>query len=127
MSQIQSLQKSPRVNASLLPRFHGQMIRLPCRVVQIKEEEGILLVEASDGGEVTILDNKNAIVKDPIIEVVGKVVGNTCVAMATCVNMGDNLGMFFLSELLRVALRDMKLVDDTIKLIHDPRFFGKMF
>ncbi|PPQ76137.1 hypothetical protein CVT26_011806 [Gymnopilus dilepis] len=97
----------------MLPLFQGKIVRLTCKVVEINLEDEILVVEASDGGEVKILNNRNVNVKDPIIEVVGKVVGERCVAMASCVNLGKAL--------------DLKLVDDTIKLIHDPRFFGKLF
>ncbi|PPQ96493.1 hypothetical protein CVT26_010487 [Gymnopilus dilepis] len=113
MSQVQSLEKSTRVNASMLPLFKGKMVRLTGKVVQVDKENGVFIVEASDGGQVAVLDNKNVTVKDPIVEVIGKVIEDNCISMATCVNMGCDL--------------DLKLVNDVVNLIHDPRFFGKIF
>jgi replication factor A3 len=53
----------------------------------------------------------------------------TTVQMLACINIGSDLGMF-LCRLFYVILQlcvDMKLVNDTIELIHDPRFYTKMF
>jgi len=50
---------------------------------------------------------------DSYIEVVGRVDDANTVQMLAFINLGDDL--------------DMKLVNDTIELIHDPRFYTKMF
>ncbi|KAJ7240461.1 hypothetical protein C8J57DRAFT_1727028 [Mycena rebaudengoi] len=46
-------------------------------------------------------------------EVIGSVANPTTIKMYYCVDMGTDI--------------DMKLVDDTVKLMHDPRFFTKIF
>ncbi|PPQ96501.1 hypothetical protein CVT26_010483 [Gymnopilus dilepis] len=81
MSLVQSLDQSTCVNASTLSHTKGRAII-----------EEIVIVEASDGGQVVILKKENAIIKDPIIEVIGEVVGNKCLSMTACVNLGRDLG-----------------------------------
>jgi replication factor A3 len=69
---------------------------------------------------------------DTYYEVIGSVVNDTTIKMASCTPMGTNLGvcapsLVELSPRSRDGISDMKLVDDTIKLVHDPRFYKKMF
>ena len=73
---------------------------------------------------------------DSYIEVVGRVIDANTVQMLTFINMGDDLGGSFpffsvynsLTVLFAsIHIPDMKLVNDTIELIHDPRFYTKMF
>ncbi|KAJ7461849.1 replication factor A protein 3 [Mycena galericulata] len=103
---------STRVNSALLPRFTGKNVRLTCRPV--KFVGNTVTVVASDGGEVTVtlLPNVN-MEPEMYCEVVGSVVDPTTIKVYKCIPMGSDL--------------DMKLVDDTVKLIHDPRFYSKMF
>ncbi|KAJ7741458.1 hypothetical protein DFH07DRAFT_751132 [Mycena maculata] len=71
-------------------------------------------VEASDGGEVTVtLLPDTHMASDTYYEVLGSVTNPTTIKMYHCIPMGTNL--------------DMKLVDDTVKLMHDPRFYQKIF
>ncbi|KAF7334459.1 hypothetical protein MVEN_02275400 [Mycena venus] len=99
---------SIRVNSAILPRFSGQNVRLTCR--PIKFMGSYATVTASDGGEimVTLLPDTH-MAPDTYYEVIGSVVNSTTLKMRHCIPMGTNL--------------DMKLVDDTIKLMHDDRFF----
>ncbi|KDR80058.1 hypothetical protein GALMADRAFT_242278 [Galerina marginata CBS 339.88] len=102
---------STRVNASRLPDYIGQNVRLPCRILKVDGAQ--ITVETSDGGQVTVSVLPNTDISDPFLEIIGKVLTPTSVQMFACVKMGSEL--------------DMKLVNDTIELIHDPRFYQKMF
>lgn len=71
-------------------------------------------VVACDGGEVTVTLLPNThMAPDNYYEVIGSVVNPTTIKLFQCIPLGSDL--------------DMKLIDDTVKLIHDPRFFSKMF
>ncbi|KAJ7691722.1 replication factor A protein 3 [Mycena rosella] len=103
---------STRVNSALLPRYAGKNVRLTCR--PIKFMGSTATVAAPDGGEVTVtLLPDTHMAPDAYYEVIGSVVNPTTIKMYQCIDMGTNL--------------DMKLVDDTIKLMHDQRFYAKMF
>ncbi|PPR06815.1 hypothetical protein CVT26_003841 [Gymnopilus dilepis] len=112
---------STRVNSARLPDYLGKLVRLACRTLKVRllslcsaiMDGNTMTVEASDGGQVTVYLSPNANITDPYIEVIGIVQNATTVKMAACVNMGSDL--------------DMKLVNDTIELIHDPRFYKRMF
>ncbi|KAJ7472289.1 replication factor A protein 3 [Mycena galericulata] len=103
---------STRVNSVLLPKFTGKNVRLTCRPVKFMGKTATVV--ASDGGEVTVtLLPDTHMAPDTYYEVLGSVVDPTTIKMYQCTPMGTDL--------------DMKLVDDTVKLIHDPRFYSKMF
>ncbi|KJA25649.1 hypothetical protein HYPSUDRAFT_134608 [Hypholoma sublateritium FD-334 SS-4] len=102
---------STRVNSARLADYVSKHVRLPCKVLKMDGER--ITVEASDGGQVTVNLAPNADVLDTFIEVVGRVINPTTVQMLACVNLGSDL--------------DLKLVNDTVELIHDPRFYSKMF
>ncbi|KAF4618436.1 hypothetical protein D9613_009868 [Agrocybe pediades] len=107
---------STRVNSRRLADYVGQMVRLPCKVLKF-EAEGVI-VEAADGGQVTVTTPMDPATKIPnelsqYVEIVGKVENASKIKTRGCINMGDDL--------------DMKLVNDTIELIHDARFYQKMF
>ncbi|KNZ73833.1 hypothetical protein J132_09474, partial [Termitomyces sp. J132] len=106
-----SEQLSVRVNSARLPDYIGKIVRLACRIVQ--KNSDVMTVEASDGGEVTVQLCKGVSIDDPFIEVIGKVMDGTTIKMMTVVNQGSDL--------------DLKLVNDTVELIHDPRFMTRMF
>jgi len=69
---------------------------------------------------------------DSYIEVIGRVINPTTVQMVTSINLGTELGESDASHVpiygcgLTERSTDMKLVNDTIELIHDPRYFGRM-
>ncbi|KAJ7634713.1 hypothetical protein FB45DRAFT_743316 [Roridomyces roridus] len=67
-----------------------------------------------DGGEITItLLPDTHMAPGEYYEVHGTVANPTTIKMNHCISMGTAL--------------DMKLVDDTVKLIHDPRFHSMLF
>ncbi|KAF9467878.1 replication factor A protein 3 [Collybia nuda] len=103
---------STRVNSARLPDFVGKTVRLACKPIQLNGDMAI--VQASDGGEVTIRAMKPDInTEDGYLEVVGNVLDATTIKMLSYTILGQDL--------------DMKLVNDTIELIHDPRFYTRMF
>jgi len=103
---------STRVNSALLPRFTGKNVRLACRPIKFMGDSAT--VAASDGGEVTVtLRSDTHMAPDTFYEVLGMVVNPTTIKTYRCTSMGTNI--------------DMKLVDDSIKLMHDPRFYTQIF
>jgi len=104
---------STRVNSARLPDFVGKTVRLACRV--LRRTADTVAVEASDGGEVSIQLPRDTManIEDPYVEIIGKAIDATTIRMLGCTNLGQEL--------------DLKIVNDTIELIHDPRFYNKMF
>ncbi|KIM46902.1 hypothetical protein M413DRAFT_265199 [Hebeloma cylindrosporum] len=102
---------STRVNSARLVDYVGKHVRLACKALQVDGDR--ITVEASDGGQVTVLVLKNEPIESTFLEIIGRVIDPTTVQMLACMNMGSDL--------------DMKLVNDTIELIHDPRFYTTMF
>jgi len=106
---------STRVNAARLSEYIGRHVRLACKVLKMNENRAT--VQASDGGQVNLqlstISLKKTANMDSYVEVVGRVIDANTMQMLAFLNLGDDL--------------DMKLVNDTIELIHDPRFYEKMF
>ncbi|KAH9933050.1 replication factor A protein 3 [Fomitopsis serialis] len=97
---------SPRVNATRLAEYIGRTVRLTCKVV--RSQSDVAIVQAPDGGEVSVRLTKGADITAPFIEVIGAVVDAGTVRMLACINLGDDL--------------DMDLVNDVVEVWHDPRF-----
>ncbi|KAF9533365.1 replication factor A protein 3 [Crepidotus variabilis] len=106
MSDDQDRQLSPRVNSAQLANYLGKNVRLACKVLNIDVTQ--IVVEASDGGQVNVQIQSHSEIDDTYIEVVGKVQTPDTIRALACIGMGSDL--------------DMKLVNDTIILTHDPRF-----
>ncbi|KAJ7211385.1 replication factor A protein 3, partial [Mycena pura] len=108
---------STRVNSALLPRFTGKNVRLACRPIKAQDDQFMgdnATVAASDEGEVTVtLRSDTHMAPDTFYEVLGIVVNPTTIKTYRCTSMGTNI--------------DMKLVDDSIRLMHDPRFYTQIF
>ncbi|TFK19143.1 hypothetical protein FA15DRAFT_674703 [Coprinopsis marcescibilis] len=118
MSNSIENQISPHVNSALLPHWVGKTVRLTCKTIKFNDN-GSLTVAAADGGQVSVrVTQPSALQDDPALassylEIVGKVVDASTIQMLGCVAMGSDL--------------DMKLINDTISIIHDDRYFTKMF
>jgi len=102
---------STRVNSRHLNEYVGRTVRLVCKCLSFQGENAI--VETSDGGQVEVRLHRDSNMADTYVEVIGSVIDATTVKMMACINLGSDL--------------DMKLVDDVIELIHDPRFRDRMF
>ncbi|KAJ6596882.1 replication factor A protein 3 [Mycena vulgaris] len=100
-----------RVNSALLPRFQGKTVRLTCRPTKLTATGWT--VQACDGGEVTVTLLPEMISPNAYFEVIGNVVDSTTIKMFRSVNIGTDI--------------DMTLVNDAITLMHDPRFYEKIF
>ncbi|PPQ73487.1 hypothetical protein CVT24_007816 [Panaeolus cyanescens] len=109
MSDAQHL--SPRINAARMADFVGKEARLVGRVLSMDSTR--MTIEACDGGQVIVTNIANADIENSFVEVVGKVTNSTTIHMHACINMGNDL--------------DTKLVNDTIELIHDSRYYSKIF
>ncbi|EKM77309.1 hypothetical protein AGABI1DRAFT_115241 [Agaricus bisporus var. burnettii JB137-S8] len=98
---------SPRVNSARLANFVGKPIRLPCKVLSVSGPN--IIVEASDGGNVTIVPVAGADSPEcTYCEIIGTVSDPTTIKMMACINLGNNL--------------DLKLTNDTIEMMFDSRF-----
>ncbi|KAF7363436.1 hypothetical protein MSAN_00999400 [Mycena sanguinolenta] len=102
---------SQRVNSSLLPSYTGKAVRLTCR--PLRTSAAGWTVQAPDGGEVTVTLLSDQLSSDSFYEVKGQVVNGTTVKALQVMKLEDTL--------------DMALVNDTINMMHDPRFFNKIF
>jgi len=105
---------STRVNSALLPKFIGKNVRLACKPVKFMGDTAT--VAASDEGEVTVtLRSDTHMAPDKFYEIIGNVVNSTTIKTYRCTLMGTDDDI------------DMKLVDDSIQLMHDPRFYTEIF
>ncbi|THV06855.1 replication factor A protein 3 [Dendrothele bispora CBS 962.96] len=103
---------SPRVNSSLMPKFVGQHVRLACKVLSTTDTTAKVL--CSDGGEVVVkFTGGDSGISATYVEIIGKVVDPSTIQKACCINLGPEL--------------DMQLVDKTIQLIHEPKYFKNIF
>ncbi|KAH6906792.1 hypothetical protein BKA70DRAFT_1563596 [Coprinopsis sp. MPI-PUGE-AT-0042] len=104
---------TPRVNSAMLPNWSGKMVRVPCKLIKFNDT-GSLTVQASDGGQLTVtVMGEHQSLSEPFLEIIGKVISPTSLQMLACIGLGSEV--------------DLKLVDDTINLIHDERFFTRWF
>ncbi|KAL6300385.1 replication factor A protein 3 [Sparassis latifolia] len=101
---------SPRVNSARLADHIKQTVRLTCKTLKFKGDTAI--VQASDGGEVEIKLLREANMTKQYVEVIGQVVDASTIRMMSCINLGDEL--------------DMNLVNDVVEVWHDPKF-SRMF
>ncbi|KAA1085694.1 hypothetical protein PGT21_015608 [Puccinia graminis f. sp. tritici] len=77
---------TPRVSSSLLGPYVGQVVRISGKVISVQ-----LLIESSDGGQVTVGDSAacGTEITYEFIELVAKVETETRVKALDCSNLGD--------------------------------------
>ncbi|KAJ7155977.1 hypothetical protein C8R43DRAFT_1065592 [Mycena crocata] len=100
-----------RVNSTLLQRFVGKTVKLTCR--PIKLTAGGWIVQASDGGEINVTLLPDLLSPNAFFEITGNVGNATTIKMYHANNLGSDI--------------DMTLVNDAIVLMHDNRFYTKIF
>nr|GAT50554.1 predicted protein [Mycena chlorophos] len=107
-----SSRPSLRVNSFFLPRYASQTVRLPCKPAKFNGSTAA--VTTADGGQVTIslLPNTH-MAPNSYYEVLGQVVNATTLKTLQVTELGTNI--------------DMTLVNSTIQLMHDERFYGALF
>ncbi|OCH85761.1 replication factor A protein 3 [Obba rivulosa] len=97
---------TPRVNSAILNNYIGRSVRLTCKTLRVNPD--VALVEASDGGQITVRMLPDAVMPSQFVEIICQVQDPSTVKMQACINLGDKL--------------DMKLVNDVVELSHDSRF-----
>ncbi|KAK7437132.1 hypothetical protein VKT23_018755 [Stygiomarasmius scandens] len=103
---------SPRVNSALMAKYVGQHVRLACKVLTTTDNTATVL--CSDGGEVLVkFPGGGSDISTTFVEIVGKVVDESTIQKACCINLGSEL--------------DMQLVNRTIEIIHQPKYFNNIF
>ncbi|KAI0277956.1 replication factor A protein 3 [Russula aff. rugulosa BPL654] len=115
--------ESPRVNSARMRTFIGAShpIRLIGKVVNFADDETYMNMEAADGGRVKVLLPRYVLSFPPqahdvtatFVEIVGTAVDATTVKLLTCINLGSQL--------------DLTMVNQVIELTFDPEFKGKLF
>ncbi|GAA5986148.1 hypothetical protein JCM11641_004726 [Rhodosporidiobolus odoratus] len=94
---------TPRVNASRLASYpEGKIVRLIGKVISLDGDAAI--VEASDGGQITVKLGSMSDVSATFIEVVGKITGNNSMSELSSLNLGESI--------------DMVAVDKVVELTH---------
>ncbi|KAI0266077.1 replication factor A protein 3 [Gloeopeniophorella convolvens] len=109
---------SPRVNAARIKNYIDAKhpVRLPGKVLNFSDDDTHLVMEAADGGKVTIklppppqMHNVTA----TYVEVVAEVVDAATLKFMACINLGPTL--------------DLAIVNQAIELTFDPKFAGRLF
>ncbi|KAG9221653.1 hypothetical protein CCMSSC00406_0005566 [Pleurotus cornucopiae] len=114
-----------RVNYRHLGQYVGKNVRVWGKLLRFEGNDSAI-VEASDGGNITVQWAPGTTIKelimpsyqtttmtDTFVEVIGTVKDHQTIKLMACVNMGSNV--------------DLKLANDTVELMHDPRFYQSMF
>ncbi|KAI0729841.1 replication factor A protein 3 [Fomitopsis betulina] len=97
---------SPRVNAARLAQYIGRTVRLTGKV--IRSQGDVAILQAPDGGEVSVKLNRDTHLTSPIVEVIGTVIDAATIKVLAHIDIEDEL--------------DLDITNDTVELWHDPRF-----
>ncbi|GAA5839948.1 hypothetical protein JCM11251_006569 [Rhodosporidiobolus azoricus] len=83
---------TPRVNAGKLAQCSaGQTVRLIGKVISLEDDQALL--EATDGGQVTVKLGSMSTLTDTFVEIVGKVTAENSINELSSLNLGENLDM----------------------------------
>jgi len=93
---------SPRVNSALLPKYIGRTVRLTCKVIKLQGDNAI--VQAADGGQVTVKLLRDSNITDTFVDIIGKVVDEHTLRMLQVNNWGSDI--------------DLELVNQTVEQLH---------
>ncbi|KAI0250607.1 replication factor A protein 3 [Lactifluus subvellereus] len=109
---------SPRVNAARIKDYLDTKhpVRVTGKVLNFSNDETHLLMEASDGGQITVLlplPPQVHNVTDTFVEIIGTPVDASTIKFMACINMGPKL--------------DLALVNQVTELTFDPKFRGRLF
>ncbi|KAK0448393.1 replication factor A protein 3 [Desarmillaria tabescens] len=104
---------SPRVNSAHMQRFIGKTVRLPCKIKTYSSDGGSATVTTSDDGEVVVQLIRDTKFTSTYAEFIGTVVDAGTLKMMAVVGMGEDL--------------DLSLVNKVVEVIHDKRFFERIF
>ncbi|KAJ3485749.1 hypothetical protein NLI96_g4743 [Meripilus lineatus] len=108
---------TPRVNSARLGDYIGRTVRLTGKYVGTRRDSNTgqvaFTVEASDGGNVDVIASYDNEVRDPYIEVIGRVKEAAVMTLDAVVNLGDKL--------------DLTVVDFVVEKWHSPQFTSMFF
>jgi len=109
---------SPRVNSARLKDYvnASHPVRMTGKVLNFSNDETYFTMEAPDGGKIKVLLPPPPVthgVTDTYVEIVGSVVDASTLNYMTCINMGSEL--------------DLKYVNDVLIETFSPRFQGRLF
>ncbi|KAK7047527.1 hypothetical protein VNI00_006293 [Paramarasmius palmivorus] len=104
---------APPILAEQMEQFVGKRVRLVGRILSVNEIAHHGLMQSCDGIKVKITFQDGFEPAAPYGEIVGTVVDSSTIAMDIFIPDGHNL--------------DMKTVENTIRIIHDPRFRAVFF
>jgi len=97
---------SPRVNSARLGDFVGRVVRLPCKVLNMRTSSAI--VEATDGGQVEVELPGDHNVTEVYQEFIGTVRDASTLKMQACIGFSTEF--------------DMALANDSIELSFNPDY-----
>ncbi|KAG9005510.1 hypothetical protein FRB94_001516 [Tulasnella sp. JGI-2019a] len=93
---------TPRVNSALMAKYVGRTVRLTCKIIKLQGETAI--VQAADGGQVTVKLLRDSNIQDTYVDIIGKVVDEHTLRMLQVNNWGSDI--------------DLDLVNQTVEQIH---------
>ncbi|EPT02196.1 hypothetical protein FOMPIDRAFT_1118942 [Fomitopsis schrenkii] len=97
---------SPRVNAARLAQYIGRTVRLTGKV--LRSQGDVAIIQAPDGGEVSVKLTRDTHLTVPFVEIIGTVVDAATIKMLAHIDIDSEL--------------DLEIANDTVELWHDPRF-----
>ncbi|GAA5956930.1 hypothetical protein JCM21900_006710 [Sporobolomyces salmonicolor] len=93
---------TPRVNSARLAEYtNGKIVRLIGKVINLDGETAIL--EAADGGQVTVRLSKVSNLADTYVEVVGKVDSDLVMTELATQNLGDSIDMDLANKVVELT------------------------
>ncbi|KAK0474712.1 hypothetical protein EDD18DRAFT_1357434 [Armillaria luteobubalina] len=102
---------SPRVNWEFMQKFLNQRVTIAGEILAV--QDGTATIRTSDKHEVQVTLLPDTVIPTKYAEFVGLVVDSNHVTMERFGITSDDL--------------DMTIVDRTVRVIHDPRFFSRIF
>ncbi|KAK0488166.1 replication factor A protein 3 [Armillaria luteobubalina] len=104
---------SPHVNFMHMQRFIGKIVRLPCKIETYSSDRSTATVKTSDNRDVIVQLIPLPEITTTYVEFIGTAVNANTLEMSNLVAMGENL--------------DLSLVDKVIEVIHDKKYFERIF
>ncbi|KAG8933883.1 hypothetical protein FRC03_010926 [Tulasnella sp. 419] len=77
-------------------KYQGQTVRLTCKILKFAGDQAI--VQAPDGGEITVKLLRDANISDTYVDFVGKVVDQSTLKMLQATNWGSDVDMDFINK-----------------------------
>ncbi|KAL0959926.1 hypothetical protein HGRIS_011591 [Hohenbuehelia grisea] len=112
LSTMSTEHHSMRVNSAKLPEWTGKTVRVYCKCLKF-DGDNTAIMETSDGGTIRVTWAGASEITDTFVEVIGTVLDEQTVKLMACVNLGADF--------------DLNLANDMVEMMHDARFYEKLF